>query len=182
MRFWTAYAFIALGIVTKAWGAEGGHGGGHGSITDLVAPAFNVIVLIGVLVYATKDKLKAYFDNQAEDVKNTLERADIKAKEAAMMLQSQQSKMSNLQTEIKNIHGQAQTDVMVFESHLKQETEDKIGKMKLDATSKVAADKKQMLDDLNAELLNQVVEKAKATIKNNKEYQSKVSNKMLQGL
>ena len=184
MRFWTAYAFIALGIATRAYSStEGAHGGGHhSSITDLIAPAFNVIVLIAVLVYATKDKLKAHFDAQADDVKNTLERADIKAKEAAMLLENQQKKMASLETQIKNIHGQSETDVVIFEKNLQQETEDKIGKMKIDASSKVAADKKLMVDELNAELLDQVVSKAKATIKNNKDYQSKVSSKMLQGL
>lgn len=180
MRFWTAYAFIALGIATKAWSSsEGGH---HGSISDLIAPAFNVVVLFGVLIWATKDKLKAYFDTQADEVKNTLERADIKAKEAAMMLDNQKRKMANLETEVKNIHGQADTDVVVFEKNLSVETEEKIAKMKVDANSKVVADKKSMMDELNAELLEQVVAKTKLTIKNNKDYQSKVSNKMLQGL
>ena len=183
MRFWTAYAFVALGIATKAWSAgDGGHGGGHGSPADLIAPAVNVVILFGVLIWATKDKLKAYFDTNAAEVANTLERADIKAKEAAQMLETQQRKMSNLETEVKNIHGQAETDVMVYEKNLLKETEEKIGKMKIDANSKVAADKKSMIDELNAELLEKVVSKTKATIKNNKEYQSKVSNKMLQGL
>jgi F0F1-type ATP synthase membrane subunit b/b' len=180
MRFWTAYAFIALGMATKAWSSS--EGGAHGSISDLIAPAFNVIVLFGVLIYATKDKLKAFFDTQAEEVANTLERADIKSKEAAMMLDNQKRKMANLETEIKNIHGQADTDVIVFEKNLSQETDDKTSKMKVDANSKVVADKKLMMDELNAELLEQVVAKAKSTIKNNKDYQSKVSHKMLQGL
>jgi len=179
MRFWTAYAFVALGITTKAWGAGDG---GHGSITDLIAPTVNVVILFGVLIWATKDKLKAYFDLNAEEVANTLQRADIKAKEAAMMLETQQRKMANLEGDVKNIHGQADTDVTIYEKNLLKETEDKIGKMKIDANSKVAADKKLMIDELNAELLEKVVSKAKATIKNNKEYQSKVSNKMLQGL
>ncbi len=180
MRFWTAYAFVALGIATKAWSAS--DGGGHGSITDLIPPAVNVVILFGLLIWATKDKLKAYFDSNAEEVANTLQRADIKAKEAAMMLSTQQQKMANLETEVKNIHGQADTDVTIYEKNLAKETEDKIGKMKIDANSKVAADKKLMIDELNAELLEKVVSKAKATIKNNKDYQSKVSNKMLQGL
>ena len=182
MRFWTAYAVVALSIAAKAWGADGGHGEAHGSVTDLIAPAINVIILFGALIYATKDKLKSYYDSKAEEVANTLERANIKSKEAALMLESQQRKMAALETEVKNIHGQAETDVAVYEKNLSKETEDKITKLKADANSKVAADKKQFMDDLNAELLEQVISKAKTTIKNNKDYQSKVSNKMLQGL
>lgn len=180
MRFWTAYAVIALGIVAKAYGAEGGEH--HGSIFDLIAPTFNVVVLFGALIYILKDKLKSYYNSKAEEVANTLERANIKSKEAQLMLESQGRKMAALDSEVKNIHGQAETDVLVFEKNLSKETEDKIAKLKTDANSKVAADKKQVMDDLNAELLEQVISKAKTTIKNNKDYQSKVSSKMLQGL
>jgi F0F1-type ATP synthase membrane subunit b/b' len=182
MRFWTAYLFMALGLATKAWSSSEGHGGHHASITDLIAPLINVGILFGVLIYATKDKLKNYFIAKSEEVANTIERADIKSKEAQLMLDSQKRKMANLEAELKNIHSQAEAEVNTFEKNLSKETEDKIGKMKLDANSKIAADKKQMMDDLNAELLQQVISKTKSTIKSNKDYQNKVSSKMLQGL
>lgn len=180
MRFWTAYAFITLGLVSKVYASEGG--GHHSSITDLIAPAVNVAILFGALIYATKDKLKAYFDNKSAEVANTLDRASTKSREAQLMLDNQKRKMAALETELKNIQQQAESDVVVYEKNLAKETDDKISKMKTDAQSKIEADKKQMMADLNAELLEQVVTKAKATIKNNKDYQSKVSNKMLQGL
>ena len=180
MRFWTAYTIIALSIMTKAWGSsEGEH---HSSITDLIAPAFNVAVLFGVLIYATKDKLKSYFVSFSESISNTLQRASMKSKEAEQMLETQKSKLANLDSEIKNIHQQTDTDISVFDKKLSQETQDKIAKLKIDANSKVVADKKQMIDDLNAELLEQVIKKTKSTIKDNKDYQNKVSSKMLQGL
>jgi F0F1-type ATP synthase membrane subunit b/b' len=106
----------------------------------------------------------------------------MKSKEAEQMLETQKSKTANLDSDIKNIHQQAETDISVFDKKLSQETQDKIAKLKLDANSKVVADKKQMLDDLNAELLEQVIKKTKSTIKDNKDYQNKVSSKMLQGL
>lgn len=179
MRFWTAYAFISLGLISKAWSASGGH---HGSATDLIAPAINVGILFGVLIWKLKGPLKEHFNNKAEDVANTLERANLKSKEAQLMLDSQQRKMSALETEVKNIHGQAETDVMTYEKNLSKEVEDKIQKLKLDANSKIQADKKVLLDELNAELLDQVIKKTKSTIKGNKDYQSKVSSKLLQGL
>lgn len=180
MRFWTAYAFIALGIATKAWSSsEGGH---HASLSDLIAPAFNVAVLFGVLIYATKDKLKSHFVSFSETVSNTLERANNKSKEAEQMLGTQKSKMANLDSEIKNLNLETEAEVMAYEKKLAQETEEKMAKLKVDANSKVAADKKQMTDALNTELLEQVIKKTKSTIKGNENYQSKVSSKMLEGL
>ena len=180
MRFWTAYAFIALGIASKAWSStQGEH---HASITDLIAPAFNVIVLFGVLIYTTKDKLKSYFISYSESISNTLQRADMKSKEAHLMLENQKRRLASLDSDVKNIHSQSEADVVVFEKKLAKETEEKIAKFKIDANTKVVADKKQMIDELNAELLEQVIKKTKSTIKDNKDYQSKVSSKMLQGL
>lgn len=178
MRFWTAYAFLALGIA-KSYAAAGG---GHGSITDLIAPAINVGILLGVLIWKLKGPLKEHFDNRANEVSNTLERANLKAKEAQMMLEGEERKSANLANEIKQINQQSETDVLVYEKNLSKETEDKTQKLKVDANQKIQADKKGMMDELNAELLNQVITKTKSTIKTNKEYQNKVSSKLLQGL
>lgn len=184
MRFWTAYAFIALSVVAKAYGSDGGHGGEHHapSLSSLIAPTINVAILFAVLIYVTKDKLKGYFVSKSEQVANTLDRANIKSKEAQLMLDTQKRKMANLETEVKNINQQTETDVLTYEKKLSKEVEDKIGKLKVDAASKVQADKKAMMNDLNAELLEQVIAKTKSTIKNNKDFQGKVSSKMLQGL
>jgi F0F1-type ATP synthase membrane subunit b/b' len=182
MRFWTAYAVLALSI-TKAYAAGGGHGEGHhSSITDLIAPAINVGILLGVLAWKLKGPLADYFTNQSKEVANTLERANLKSKEAQIMLEGEERKMNNLQNEIKSIQQQSETDVLVYEKNLSKETEDKTHKLKADANLKIQADKKALMDELNAELLNQVITKTKSTIKTNKDYQNKVSTKLLQGL
>jgi F0F1-type ATP synthase membrane subunit b/b' len=180
MRFWTAYAFIALGIISKSWASsEGGH---HGSITDLIPPFFNVAVLFGVLAWKIKGPLKKYFDSKSDEVANTLQRANLKSKEAQLMLDSQQRKNASLDAEMKKIQQQAEKDVQTFEKKMSQEIEDKTLKLKTDANLKIQADKKAMIDDLNVELLNQVIQKTKSTIKTNKDHQGKVSSKLLQGL
>ena len=184
MRFWTAYAFLALGYATKAI-AEGGHGTAavhHGSVTDLIAPAVNVAILVGFLIWKLKTPLKNHFTAKAEEVSNTLERASLKSKEAKIMLDNEERKLAHLHTEIKNINAQSETDVVNFEIKLTTEMEEKSHKLKIDANTKIQADKKMMVDSLNAELLDQVLKKTKATIKGNQDYQNKVSNKLLQGL
>ena len=180
MRFWTAYAFLALGLASKAYSAGGGEH--HGSITDLIAPLINVGILLGVLVWKLKAPLHAYFTKQSEDVANTLERTNLKSKEAQMMLENEERKRSHLATELKNIAQQAETDVANYEKKLSREVEDKTHKLKTDANSKINADKKAIVDQLNAELLDQVIKQAKNTIKTNKDYQKNASTKLLQGL
>lgn len=181
MRFWTAYAFVALSLVTKAYGAE--HGGEHhASITGLIAPAINVAILLGALVWKIKKPLHDYFVSKSDEVFNTLERASLKSKEAKMMFENEERKQAKLANEIKSIHQQAETDINVFEKKFSREGEEKGHKLKMDANSKIAADKKALLDQLNVELLDQVIKETKTTIKANKDYQSKASTKLLQGL
>ncbi len=181
MRFWTAYAILALGFMTKAM-AEGHGGEHHGSVSDLIAPAVNVALLVGFLVWKLKGPIAAHFAKMADQVSNTLERASLKSKEAKIMLENEQRKIAGLSNEIKSINSQSENDVTNFEKKLSAEVEDKSHKLKIDANSKIMADKKAMVDALNAELLDQVVKKTKATIKGNNDYQNKVSTKLLQGL
>lgn len=177
MRFFATYALL----ITSAAFASG-DSGHHGSASDLIAPAVNVALLVGFLVWKLKKPLNDMFTKKAEDITNTLERASLKSKEAHMMLENEQRKIANLSAEMKTLNDQSEADVKTFENNLSRETEDKIQKMKADATTKIAADKKAIMDELNADLLNQVIAKTKTTIKTNKDFQSKASNKLLQGL
>jgi F0F1-type ATP synthase membrane subunit b/b' len=165
-------------IVTPVFAA----GGGHGSVSDLIAPTVNVGILFLVLILATKNKIKEFFLNKSKNIADTIERADIKSKEANIMLETQKRKMANLESEIKNIHGQAESEVINFEKNISVETQSKISKLKSDAEMKIQAERKFLVDELNAQLIEQVIAKTKTTIKSNKDYQAKVSNKMLQGL
>ncbi len=182
MRLAPTLAVIILSATkTYASGAANGEAH-HASVTDLVAPAINVMILLGVLAWKLKGPLHSYFAGKAEEVANTLERASLKAKEAQMMIEGESRKLANLQNEMNTIHQQAEADVGIYEKNLSRETDDKTQKLKTDANSKIQADKKALMDELNSELLNRVISKTKSTIKTNKEYQSKVSSNLLQGL
>ncbi len=182
MSFATVVSLFVF-VSSQAFASGGGTGEAHhASITDLLAPAINVIILLGVLVWKLKGPLHSYFVAKSEEVANTLERASLKAKEAQMMIDGESRKLANLQNEVKSIHQQAEADVVAFEKNLSKETDDKTQKLKLDANSKIHADKKALMDELNTELLNQVINKTKSTIRTNKDYQTKVSTKLLQGL
>ena len=175
-------SFITLTLLVLASSKALAAGDGHGSIFDLFAPAVNVSILIGVLVLKLKTPLRKYFISKSEEISNTMERASLKSKEAQLMYEGEKRKTEHLADEVKSIHQDAQKDILQFEKIISKETDDKIQKLKSDADLKIKADKKAILDELNAELLNQVIVKTKSTIKTNKEFQNKVSTKLLQGL
>lgn len=182
MQMWTAYLVLALTFAQKAFAAGNAHGDHHASITDLLAPAVNVIIIASFLIWKLKKPMTEMFNKKAEDVSNTIERANIKSKEAQVMLDAQTKKMNHLDQDVKEIFNSSEKEVQNFEKTLASETEEKTRKLKADATLKIEASKKAMVEELNAEILDQVIAKTKSTIKTNKDFQAKASNKLLQGL
>jgi F0F1-type ATP synthase membrane subunit b/b' len=171
---------VLLSISSAFAAGDGGHHGG--SITDLIAPAINVIILFGVLAWKIKGPLSDHFKQKSKEVANTIERADIKSKEAQIMLDNEKRKLATVDSEVASIKDKSAQDIVVFEKNLLRETEEKTHKLKVDAESKIKADKKSILDQISSELLTQVISKTKSTIKGNKDYQNKVSEKLLSGL
>ncbi len=70
MRFWTALALLG----SSAALASGGEGAHHGSAADLIAPAVNVALLLGFLVWKLKKPLSDSFTKKSEEITNTIER------------------------------------------------------------------------------------------------------------
>lgn len=174
------FSTLVLLCASSAFAAgDGGHGG---SITDLIAPAINVALLFGVLAWKIKGPLSEHFKSKSREIANTIERADIKAKEAQIMLDNEKRKLATVDSEVSTIKQQSEQDVAVYEKNLSRETEEKTHKLKVDAESKIQADKKALMDQISSELLTQVISKTKSTIKGNKDYQNKVSEKLLSGL
>ncbi len=182
MQMWTAYLVLALTFAHKALASGDAHGGHHTSVTDLVAPAVNVAILVGFLVWKLKKPLAEMFTKKAIEISTTIERASIKSKEAQVMLDAQKKKMGHVNEDIKTIFNNSEKDVQVFEKNLAHETEEKTRKLKTDANFKIEANKKAMIEELNAEILDQVIAKTKTTITTNKDFQAKASKKLLQGL
>lgn len=171
-------ALLTLGLVGNAFAA----GDGHGSPADLIAPAVNVALLGGFLIWKLKTPLSNYFTTLSQTVTDSIERASIKSQEAALMLENEKRKQQGLEKEVAKIKDQAHADATSYEKKLELETENKIQKLKSDATLKIGAEKKAAIDNLNNELLEQVIKEAKSTIKTNKDFQTKASAKLIQGL
>lgn len=183
MKFWTAYIIFGLSFLQTAVANE--HGGGHaaaahhGQMSDLIAPVVNVVLLIGFLVWKLKKPLSEKFTAQAEEISNMLERASLKSKEAEVMLSFQEKKMANLDSELKEILRTTDSEIKAFDKNYAREIEEKSFKLKTDATAKIEAERKAILDDLHASVLDEVIRKTKSTITGNKDFQAKASARML---
>lgn len=157
-------------------------GKGTGSPADLIPAFVNVFILFSFLVWVLKKPLKNYYSEKSENIKNVLERASVKAKEAEMMMQAQIKKIENVAQEIDRIFVESDQTISSYETSYKQEVDERIAKMKEDASAKIAAEKKEAFNKLNSNFLDVVIAKAKTYIKGNPELSSSATNSILEGL
>lgn len=157
-------------------------GGEQGHVSDLFAPFINVIILMSLLIWKLKGPITSFFDNKSNQVSEVLERASVKAKEAEMMMQMQQQKAQGLEAELNKINTEATTSIEKFRHDYALEIEDRVKKIKEDAVQKIEAEKKQMFDQVNSLLLDEVISKSKQLIKSDENTGNKVTENILQGL
>jgi F0F1-type ATP synthase membrane subunit b/b' len=139
-------------------------GSGHGSASDLIWPFINVTVLAGILLYILIPKMKVHFLAKSTDVTSIMERANVKAKEAQMLMDVQNKKLNNLDSEISEINKDGENEISNFKSGYAKEVETRISKLKEDAAKKIETEKQDLANNLNEELLDAVIASAKSKI------------------
>ena len=64
-------------------------GDGHGSITDLIPPGVNFVILAGFAIWKIRPSLKEYFVKLAADTKTSMSNAEAKSKTAKLKYEEQ---------------------------------------------------------------------------------------------
>lgn len=154
-------------------------GSGHGSPSDLIPSVVNIAILLSGLVFLLKGKLSSFFTDKSVVIAEMMERAEIKAKEAQMMMDMQKKKIEGAQAEIAELKKDTEKQIAAFESEYKKEVDERIQNMKEDAGSKIEAEKTNLLNELNSNLLDQVIVKAKQKIKSEQSLKSKATESLI---
>ena len=157
-------------------------GSGHGSPMDLLPSAVNVLILASLIIFGLRGKLSAFFTAKSTSITEMLESASAKAKEAEMMMEMNKKKMDGAAAEIAQKKSDATETIASFEKEYKAEVELRVSKMKEDAGQKIEAEKIEMLSELNATLLDEVIAKAKSQIKSDSKLSDNAAKNLIQGL
>ncbi len=155
--------------------------GGSGP-ASLVPAAVNVTILVLALVFLLKKPASEFFANKSTTVSEMLERASAKAKEAEMMMQAQKKKADGMEAEIKKLETEADELVSSFEKQYSKEVQERISKMKEDASVKIEAEKKELMNELNSNLLDLVISKTKTKIKSDSSIAANATKNIVEGL
>lgn len=154
-------------------------GSGHGQVTDIIPNAVNLSLLIIILTVLLKSKLSTFFSDKSESVSEMVERAEIKAKEAQLMMEKQRKKIEGADAEITKLKSEIDEQISSFETEYSKEVDHRIIKMKEDAGHKIEAEKVALMNALNSSLLDQVIVNAKKKIKSEGSLKSKATESLI---
>ena len=155
--------------------------GGTGA-SSLIPSFVNVAILSILIVYLLKDKAKLFFSSKSETISEMINRAESKAKEAEMMMAAQKEKTAGLNNQIETLKKEQVNILNKFESSYSVETEHRISKLKEDAEQKIEAEKSELLNQLNANLLDLVVSNAKAQLQADPSLAKSAASNIVKGL
>jgi F-type H+-transporting ATPase subunit b len=164
-------------IQSKSLLAAGG--GVHGSPSDLIWPAINFIALFSFLAIKLRKPLTQMFDKQAKDVQETYELAEKKDKEAQIKLETFQKKMAGFEREKQRVIEESEKEGQQLAQTIEKDTALTLEKLKIDAESKLSYEREQLMRQLNEGLVDEVVKRAREKIGGSKDYQNKVTEKLI---
>ena len=156
------------------------HGEAH--ISDLMFPAINFILLFGFIGWKLKKPISAAFTKNSQDVESLYNLAEEKYKEAQIKYDSYAKKLEQLDSDISRIQKDTDQDVKSFTELTKKETEQTIKRMERDSSNKLESERNQLIMTLNKNLVDQVINKTKSTIADNKDYKTKATNNLVSSI
>lgn len=163
-----------------AFAASEGHG--HSSIMELLVPAGNFLIVFGFIFWKAKAPLTKMFDDNVVKIRELVELAANRDREAQIKLDTYQKKIESAEGEKKSIIESAHKDGEEFEKNYTLEVKHNIEKLSKDADSKVESEKNSMIKMLNETLLDEVISKAKNKIASDKNSNKTATAKLLQRL
>jgi len=166
---------ILLSITSSAFA------GGDGA-ASLIPSAVNVLILAGGLIYLLKDKASVFFSDKSSVVSEMIDRASAKAKEAEEMMAIQKQKISSVDAEIASLKSEQEKSISEYEAAYSAEVKERISKLKEDTDIKIEAEKTEMLNELNANLLDLVINNAKTKISADPSLSKSVTDNLIKGL
>lgn len=171
---------LVLLLSTSAAFAESAHGGHHQpSITELIVPTINFVIVFGFILFKIKKPLAKMFDDNSAKIKDLVVLASSRDREAQIKLDTYEKKVSGLDSETKSILESAKKDADDFEVKYAVEVKQTIEKMSKDATLKIESEKNSMLKMLNETLLDEVIAKAKNKISSDSNANKKTTDNLI---
>ena len=153
--------------------------GHQASITSLIFPFINIGILVGFFFWKLKKPLSEFFQSKAKSIEDAVERAQVKSREAEVMLLKQEEKLRSLDSEIQKIHHLSDEELKKFEENIKLEHNQKIEKLKFDTVQKIEAQNQESYQNLNSIFINAILQKTQNALKTDKNLENQATKNLL---
>ena len=162
-RILTAFAGLAgLLVALPAYAESGGHGGG---VRELLWSAFNLALLLGVLVYFTRKPLIDFFADRRRAIQADLKAAaDLRADAEARYAQWQR-RLIDLESELAGIRATARERAATEREHILADAAAAAERIRRDASAAVDQELRRARAQLRQEAAQLAVELASETLK-----------------
>ncbi len=177
MRKWIIPALVMILATTAIASSSSDH---HPSAKDLIFPFMNLTILLIAMFVLLKDKVKSYFADKSKNIAEVLQRANVKMKEAKLLLESQKKKLYVVDEEAEAIMGEAQKEVEKFNKEHDLHIKDRVEKTREDAIVRMEHERNSLVAKLNNELVEEVLVVSKKMIQADNDKRSKISKKLVE--
>ena len=159
-----------------------GKGSEIGQVKDLISPFINFMIFIGILYWALKESVKNHFSSYGSRISTFYKQAQTKKKQADGRLNECEAKMKNLLKETSQIFAQAEKDARNFGNEYQNEVKSRIENLSTDSLLRLKAEEASLINQLNKELLDAVLRKAKSSLNKESSLKSKVTENLIREL
>jgi F-type H+-transporting ATPase subunit b len=137
----------------------------HSELSSLLWPAFNFVILVGGIIYLTKDNFVSFVATRHQQIKADLESARVQLEKAEKEFVQYQAKLQNLDREVRELYVQNKADMenskLTLLAQARKMSDNIVADAKISSESMVHEFKNQM----KADLTKQVLAKAEALIR-----------------
>jgi len=134
---------------------------GFGLNSDILETnVINLVIVIGLLIYAGRGFLGKILSARLESIQSAIADAEKRQKEASVKLSEQQGKLAQAKTESDNLRKQAETDAKQAADSILATVDADIARLRESAEQEIATEQDRVI----VQLRQQVAEKALASV------------------
>lgn len=173
--------FIVLPMMLHASG-QGSESAHHGGLSDLIYPAINFSLLIAMLIYLLKDKVRVYYRENAESIKSMFENAEKGHRQAQNRLEDFNLKIANLDQLLEKVEKETISDIVRYKNELKESIDDQMNRLKRDSVSKLENEKECGKKQIQEEVVSMLIQDIREKIQTDRSLRKQVDQKLMSNI
>lgn len=176
---------LIVALIVADVAIAGGGGGDHGPVNwtkVVIYPLINFVVLFGALIFKLTKPISNSFTENSQNVEELFNHAEEKDKEAQHKYNEFKTKLDNVEGHAQKLLEDADKEIKTFDSTHTKEIEEAIVRLDKESKDKLEHEKKALMGEVNNQLLDLVVSKAKEAVQGDKGKQQKITSNLLSNI